>query len=235
MRLSPVGLVATLALAILVAPLAAHAQPLGKVFRVGVLTPGAFGTFGLPLHHQAFKQRLQELGYVEGQNLALEVRDAEGQFERLPGLAAELVRLNVDVIVTLGGTTRIAQSATRTIPIVMVEGRDPVEAGFVTSLAQPGGNITELAGLGVELSGKRLEILKQVVPQLSRVALVLNPTFGGSAGNVRETQRAAQALGVALQVLEVRRPEDIEGAFAAVPQAGAGAHLRVLTPYGPSH
>jgi len=145
MRLSPVGLVATLALAILVAPLAAHAQPLGKVFRVGVLTAGGFGTFGLPLHHQAFKQRLQELGYVEGQNLALEVRDAEGQFERLPGLAAELVRLNVDVIVTLGGTTRIAQSATRTIPIVMVEGRDPVEAGFVTSLAQPGGNITGLA------------------------------------------------------------------------------------------
>jgi len=225
MRLSPVGLVATLALAILVAPLAAHAQPLGKVFRVGVLTAGAFGTFGLPLHHQAFKQRLQELGYVEGQNLALEVRDAEGQFERLPGLAAELVRLNVDVIVTLGGTTRIAQSATRTIPIVMVEGRDPVEAGFVTSLAQPGGNITGLAGLGVELSGKRLEILKQVVPQLSRVALLLNPTLDSSAGNVRETQRAAQALGVAVQVLEVRRPEDIEGAFAAVPQAGAGALL----------
>ena len=231
MRLSPVGLVATLALAILVAPLAAHAQPLGKVFRVGVLTPGAFGTFGLPLHHQAFKQRLQELGYVEGQTLALEVRDAEGQFERLPGLAAELVRLNVDVIVTLGGTTRIAQSATRTIPIVMVEGRDPVEAGFVTSLAQPGGNITGLAGLGVELSGKRLEILKQVVPQLSRVALLLNPTLGGSAaGNVRETQRAAQALGVAVQVLEVRRPEDIEGAFAAVPQAGAGALLLLADP-----
>ena len=230
MRLSPVGLVATLALAILVAPLAAHAQPLGKVFRVGVLTAGGFGTFGLPLHHQAFKQRLQELGYVEGQNLALEVRDAEGQFERLPGLAAELVRLNVDVIVTLGGTTRIAQSATRTIPIVMVEGRDPVEAGFVTSLAQPGGNITGLAGLGVELSGKRLEILKQVVPQLSRVALVLNPTFGGSAGTGRETQRAAQALGVALQVLEVRRPEDIEGAFAAVPQAGAGALLLLTDP-----
>jgi len=219
MRLSPVGLVATLALAILVAPLA-HAQPLGKVFRVGILTPG---TFGLPIYHQAFKQRLQELGYVDGQNLALEVRAAEGQFERLPGLAAELVRLNVDVIVTLGGTTRIAQSATRTIPIVMVEARDPVEAGFVTSLAQPGGNITGLAGLGAELSGKRLEILKQVVPQLSRVALLLNPTLDSSADNVRETQRAAQALGVAVQVLEVRRPEDIEGAFAAVPQTGARA------------
>ena len=147
-----------------------------------------------------------------------------------------LGRLNVDVIVTLGGTTRIAQSATRTIPIVMVEARDPVEAGYVTSLAQPGGNITGLAGLGAELSGKQLEILKQVVPQLSRVALLLNPTLDTSAGYGRETQRAAQALGVAVQVLEVRRPEDIEGAFAAVPQAGAGALLlltdpRVLEPH----
>jgi len=111
-----------------------------------------------------------------------------------------------------------------------------VEAGFVTSLAQPGGNITGLAGLGAELSGKRLEILKQVVPQLSRVALLLNPTLDSSADNVRETQRAAQALGVAVQVLEVRRPEDIEGAFAAVPQTGAGALLlladpRVLEPH----
>jgi len=192
MRLSPVGLVATLALAILVAPLAAHAQPLGKVFRVGILTPG---TFGLPIYHQAFKQRLQELGYVDGQNLALEVRAAEGQFERLPGLAAELVRLNVDVIVTLGGTTRIAQSATRTIPIVMVEARDPVEAGFVTSLAQPGGNITGLAGLGAELSGKRLELLKEAVPQASRIAVLMHTTSRDSA-NMRETQAAAQGLGV---------------------------------------
>jgi putative ABC transport system substrate-binding protein len=112
----------------------------------------------------------------------------------------------------------------------MVEARDPVEAGLVTSLAQPGGNITGLAGLGAELSGKRLEILKQVVPQLSRVALLLNPTRDTTAGYVRETQRAAQALGVAMQVLEVRRPEDIEGAFAAVPQAGAGALLLLTDP-----
>jgi ABC-type uncharacterized transport system substrate-binding protein len=176
--------------------------------------------------------RLRELGWIEGQNVALELRYAEEgtATERLPELAADLLRLNVDVIVTLGGTTRIAQSATRTIPIVMVEARDPVEAGFVTSLAQPGGNITGLAGLGAELSGKRLEILKQVVPQLSRVALLLNPTLGSSAGNMRETQIAAQALGVALQVLEVRRPEDIEGAFAAVPQAGAGALLLLADP-----
>jgi putative ABC transport system substrate-binding protein len=180
---------------------------------------------------EAFRHRLRELGWIEGQNVALELRYAEAgtDTERLPALAADLVRLNVDVIVTVGGTTRIAQSATRTIPIVMVTAGDPVEAGFVTSLAQPGGNITGLAGLGAELSGKRLEILTQAVPQLSRVALLLNPT-NVSVGYVRETQVAAQALGVALQVLEVRRPEDIEGAFAAMQQAGAGALLLLTDP-----
>src|SRR5215468_552389 len=230
MRLNAVGLIVALALAILMAPLAVEAQPPSKVPRIGFLMP--LLTPDRAHNLEAFRQRLRELGWLEGQNVALELRYAEEgtATERLPELAADLVRLNVDMIVTLGGTTRIAQSATRTIPIVMVEGRDPVEAGYVTSLAQPGGYITGLAGLGVELSGKRLEILKQVVPQLSRVALVLNPTFGGSAGNVRETQRAAQALGVALQVLEVRRPEDIEGAFAAVPQAGAGALLLLADP-----
>src|SRR2546427_3249436 len=138
MRLSPVGLVATLALAILVAPLA-HAQPLGKVFRVGILTPG---TFGLPIYHQAFKQRLQELGHVEGQNLALEVRAAEGQFERLPGLAAELVRLHVDVIVATGpeATLRAVRDATDTIPIVMrARDYDPIALGYVAGLARPAG------------------------------------------------------------------------------------------------
>jgi putative tryptophan/tyrosine transport system substrate-binding protein len=227
---SIVRLIIILALGLLVAPCVAEAQPPSKMPRIGflmsLLTPERAHNL------EAFRHRLRELGWREGQNVALELRYAEEgtATERLPELAADLVRLNVDVIVTLGGTTRIAQSATRTIPIVMVEARDPVEAGFVTSLAQPGGNITGLAGLGAELSGKRLEILKQVVPQLSRVALLLNPTLGSSAGNVRETQRAAQALGVALQVLEVRRPEDIEGTFAAVPQAGAGALLLLTDP-----
>ena len=226
-----VRLTILLALVLLVASLTAEAQPPSRMPRIGflmsLLTPDRAHNLG------TFRQRLRELGWLEGQNVALELRYAEEgtATERLPELAADLVRLNVDVIVTLGGTTRIAQSATRTIPIVMVEARDPVEAGFVTSLAQPGGNITGLAGLGAELSGKRLEILKQVVPQLSRVALLLNPTLGSSAGNVRETQRAAQALGVAVQVLEVRRPEDIEGAFAAVPQAGAGALLLLTDPF----
>jgi putative ABC transport system substrate-binding protein len=205
------------------APLAAEAPP-SKVPRIGFLMPLLTPERAHSL--EAFRQRLHELGWIEGENVALELRYAEAGTDtaRLPDLAADLVRLNVDVIVTVGGTTRIAQSATRTIPIVMVTGGDPVEAGFVTSLAQPGGNITGLAGLGAELSGKRLELLKQAVPQLSRVAFLLNPT-NVSADYVRETQVAALALGVALQVLEVRRPEDIAGAFAAVQQAGAGALL----------
>jgi putative tryptophan/tyrosine transport system substrate-binding protein len=227
---SAMGYIVMLLLSLFGAPRAAEAQPPLKVPRIGFLMP--LLTPERAQNLEAFRHRLRELGWIEGQNVALELRYAEEGTDtaRLPDLAADLVRLNVDVIVTLGGTTRIAQSATRTIPIVMVEGRDPVEAGFVTSLAQPGGNITGLAGLGAELSGKRLEILKQVVPQLSRVALLLNPTLESSAGNVRETQMAAQALGVALQVLEVRRPEDIEGAFAAVPQAGAGALLLLTDP-----
>jgi putative ABC transport system substrate-binding protein len=208
---SAVGFTVTLILSML----AAEAQPSSKVPRIGFLMP--LLTPERAHNLEAFRHRLRELGWIEGQNVAMELRYIEDgtDTERLPELAAALVRLNVDVIVTVGGTTRIAQNATRMIPIVMVTAGDPVEAGFVTSLAQPGGNITGLAGLGAELSRKRLEILTQAVPQLSRVALLLNPT-NVSAGYVRETQVAAQALGVALQVLEVRRPEDIAGAFAAV-------------------
>ena len=226
---SAIGCIVMLILSLLGAPLATEAQPPSKVPRIGFLMPLLTPERAHQL--EAFRQRLHELGWIEGQNVALELRYAEAGTDtaRLPDLAADLVRLNVDVIVTVGGTTRIAQSATRTIPIVMVTAGDPVEAGFVTSLAQPGGNITGLAGLGAELSGKRLELLKQAVPQLSHVALLLNPT-NVSAGYVRETQVAAQALGVALQVLEVHRPEDIAGAFAAVKQAGAGALLFLTDP-----
>jgi len=226
---SAIGCIVMLILSLLGAPLATEAQPPSKVPRIGLLMPLLTPERAHQL--EAFRQRLHELGWIEGQNVALELRYAEAGTDtaRLPVLAADLVRLNVDVIVTVGGTTRIAQSATRTIPIVMVTAGDPVEAGFVTSLAQPGGNITGLAGLGAELSGKRLELLKQAVPQLSHVALLLNPT-NVSAGYVRETQVAAQALGVALQVLEVHRPEDIAGAFAAVKQAGAGALLFLTDP-----
>jgi ABC-type uncharacterized transport system substrate-binding protein len=219
-----------LTLSLLVAPLAAEVQLPSKVPRIGFLMP--LLTPERAHNLEAFRQRLRELGWIEGQNVALELRYAEDgtDTERLPELAADLVRLNVDVIVTVGGTTRVAQGATRTIPIVMVTASDPVAEGFVTSLAQPGGNITGLAGLGAELSGKRLEILTQAMPQLSRVALLLNPTQYFSAAYLRETQVAAQALGVAVQVLEVRRPEEIEGAFAAAQQAGAGALLLLMEP-----
>jgi putative ABC transport system substrate-binding protein len=180
---------------------------------------------------EAFRHSLRELGWIEGQNIALELRYAEEGTdpERLPALAADLVQLNVDVIVTVGGTTRVAQDATRTIPIVIAGGSDPVAAGFVASLARPGGNITGLAGLGAELSGKRLEILMQAVPQISRLALLLNPT-NLDAAYFRETQVAAQALGVALQVLEVRRPDEIASAFAAMQRAGADALLLLPEP-----
>ena len=221
---SAIGCIVLLILSLLVAPFAAEAQPPSKVPRIGFLMP--LLTPERAHNLEAFRHRLRELGWIEGQNVALELRYAEAgtDTERLPDLAADLVRLNVDVIVTVGGTTRVAQGATRTIPIVMVTAGERVEAGFVTSLAQPGGYITGLAGLGAELSGKRLEVLTQAVPQLSRVALLLNPA-NVSAAYVRETQVAAQALGVASQVLEVRRPEEIEGAFAAMQQAGAGALL----------
>ena len=238
---SAVGWSMMFTLSLLAAPLLAVAQPAGQMRRIGLLRAGVTSgvtSTDFERNFAAFRQGLRDLGWVEGQNRTMESRAAEGHTERLPALAAALVGLPVEVIVPLGGptATRAAQDATSTIPIVMMLAGDPVEAGFVTSLAQPGGNITGLAGLGAELSGKRLELLKQVVPQLSRVALLLNPTLDSSADNVRETQRAAQALGVAVQVLEVRRPEDIAGAFAAVPQTGAGALLlladpRVLEPH----
>jgi putative ABC transport system substrate-binding protein len=214
----------TILLALFVAPIAAEVQPPSRVPRIGFLMPSLTPERARNL--EAFRHGLRELGWIEGQNVALELRYAEEgtETERLPDLTTDLVRLNVDVIVTVGGTTRVAQDATRTIPIVMVTAADPVAAGFVTSLAQPGGNITGLAGLGAELSGKRLELLRQAVPQLARVALLLNPT-NVNAAYMRETQVAAQALGVALQVVEVRRPDEIAGAFATIRRAGADALL----------
>jgi putative ABC transport system substrate-binding protein len=219
-----IGLLLTLALSLFVAPLAADAQPAAKVPRIGFLMPSLTPERARNL--EAFRQGLRELGWIEGQNVAIEYRYAETgtDTERFPALVADLVRLNVDVLVTVGGTTRVAQDATRTIPIVMVTAADPVVTGFVTSLARPEGNITGLAGLEAELSGKRLEILKQAAPQISRLAFLLNPT-NVSAAYMRETQVAAQALGVAVQVVEVRRPDEIERAFAAMQRASADALL----------
>jgi putative tryptophan/tyrosine transport system substrate-binding protein len=187
----------------------AAAQQPTKVPRIGYLA-AALGSS----RHEAFRQGLRELGYVEGKNIVIEWRDAEGKVDRLPALAAELMRLKVDVIVTNGGApTRAAKEATATIPIVMTQDSDPVAIGFVASLARPGGNITGLATLNPELSGKRLELLKEIVPKLSRVAVLGTSTAPGSAQMLREVELAGGAFGVKLQYLDVLSPKYIETAF----------------------
>jgi putative tryptophan/tyrosine transport system substrate-binding protein len=227
MRLSPVGLVATLALAVLVAPLLANAQPSGKVFRVGVLLPTSLG---LPTF-RAFQQRLQELGYVEGHNLALEVRAVEGQFERLPGLAAELVRLHVDVIVASGpeATLRAARDATETIPIVMrARDYDPIALGYVAGLARPGGNITGVVQQRLEVTAKQLELLKEALPTITRVAVLWD---AASADQRQAAEAAARPLGMQLQPLELRHPPyEFAGAFVAAAQGQAEALLVLNSP-----
>jgi putative tryptophan/tyrosine transport system substrate-binding protein len=175
--------------------------------------------------------KLAELGYVEGQSIRFEYRGAYGHVDRLPSLAEELVHLNVDVIVA-GATPEVqaAQQATRKIPIVMVAVVDPVATGFVASLARPGGNITGLSLLSAELSGKRLQLLKEVVPGVSRVAVLWNPTNPSNALQIGATKVAAQALGVQLQPLEVRGPQDLESAFQAATRGHAGALIALDDP-----
>ena len=178
----------------------AKAQQPGKIPRIAYLTGSYLST--MTDRTEAFRQGLRELGYVEGKNINIEWRSAEGKIDRLPALANELVRLKIDVIVTGGpAPTRAAKGATSTIPIVMAQDNDPVGSGFVASLARPGGNITGLATLAPELSGKRLELLKEVVPKLSRVAVFGTSTQPGNAQALKETELAAGALGVKLQYL----------------------------------
>lgn len=192
-------LIALLAVAVLVVPLAGEAQQPASLPRIGWLSPGSVSDARTSRYLQAFRQGLRELGYVEGQNIAIEFRWAEGQYDRLPGLAAELVRLKVNVIVTPSTpATRGAKQATETIPIVMTSSGDPVASGLVASLARPGGNITGMSTMTPELVGKQLEMLKEVVPKVSRVALLGNPANPFYAQQVREAQDAARALGVRL-------------------------------------
>jgi putative ABC transport system substrate-binding protein len=180
---------------------------------------------------EGFRQGLRELGYVEGKNIVIEWRHAEAKLDRLPALAAELVRLKVDAIVTAGpSSTRAAKKATSTIPIVMAFDNDPVGNGFVASLARPGGNITGLATLAPEISGKRLELLKEIVPKLSRVAVLGTSTTPGTAQNLKETELAAGALKVKLQYLDVLDPKDIETAFRAASKGRADAVLVLTSP-----
>jgi putative ABC transport system substrate-binding protein len=217
----PLGLIVIAALAILGAPLAAAAQPPTKVHRIGWLT----GWSPSPDPHvEAFRQHLRDLGYIEGHNLVLELRYAEGRAERLPDLAAELVQLQVEVIVAEGAAViRAAQQATRTIPIVMSATSDPVGQGFVASLAHPGGNITGLSFLSAELPGKRLELLKETLPQSTRVAALVNPAHPYYESAMHNLTVAARALGLHLHVVEVRRADELDTAFAAMTRAGADA------------
>jgi putative tryptophan/tyrosine transport system substrate-binding protein len=217
------ALLIILTLGLLVAPLAAQAQPPTPVHRIGYLLGT---TRAQEPALEAFLEGMRALGYVEGQNLVMENRGAEGQHERLPALAAELVGLPLDVLVTWGTPAALAaKHATTTIPIVIVSVGDPVETGLVASLARPGGNITGLSVLSPELVGKQLEILKEVLPTVSRVAILWNPANPANALQVRAADVAAQPLGVQLHLAEARGPDAFDRAFAAMTSAHAGALL----------
>jgi len=193
---------------------AVKAQQPAKIPRIGFMLLPPAATLASRL--EGFRQGLRELGYIEGKNIVIEWRSAEGKPERLSEIAAELVRLNVDQIVTAGPSdTRAAREATTTIPIIMGQDSDPVGSGFVASLARPGGNITGLATYAPELSGKQLEILKEIVPKLSRVAFIGNSTNPGDSQTLRETVVAAGAFDIYLRYLDVQEPKDIDSAFKA--------------------
>jgi len=205
----------------------ANAQQPAKVPRIGFLIGTSPSTISDRI--EAFRQGLRELGYVEGKNIVIEYRYSEGKLDRLRELAAELVRLDVDVIVTSGPTpNRAAKEATVTIPIVMGYDTDPVGNGFVASLARPGGNITGLSTLAPEISGKQVELLKEIVPRLSRLAVFGTSTSPGNAQALREAELATAAVGARLQYLDVRSPNQIETAFQEVRRGHADAVL-VLT------
>jgi putative ABC transport system substrate-binding protein len=188
------------------------AEQMGKIPQIGFLAANSPSSNAARL--KAFREGLRELGYVEGKNINIDLRYADGKLDRLPILARDLVRLNVDLIVTSGlAPTGPAKQATDTIPIVMAWDIDPVGSGFVTSLAHPGSNITGLSALAPEISGKRLQLLKESIPKLTRVAVFGSSTEPGNAQSLRETQYAAKTLGVELHNEEIRRPDQIETAF----------------------
>jgi putative tryptophan/tyrosine transport system substrate-binding protein len=202
----------------------AEAQQPTKVSRIGYLSASSpSANVG---RIEAFRQGLRELGYVEGKNIVIEWRYAEGKFDRLPALVAELVSLKVDLIVTGGsGSTLPANEATNTIPIVMAQDPDPVGNGFIASLARPGGNITGLSTLAPELSGKQMELMKEIIPKLSRVAVFGSSTSPGNAQSLTEVELVARAFKVQLQYLDVLGPKDIETAFRAASKGRADAVL----------
>jgi len=206
----------------------AYAQEPGKVPRIGYLSgspPSAIAE-----HNEAFRQGLRDLGYVEGRNIFIEWRSAKGKRDRLPALAIELARLKVDIIVTAGpSVTRSAKKATSTIPIVMAQDPDPVANGFVASLGRPGGNITGMSRIAPALSGKQMELLKEIVPKLSRVAVFGTSTRPGNAQTLGGVKLAARAFGVKLLYLDILSPKDIAAAFRDAVEERADGALWIVT------
>ena len=205
---------------------AAEAQQPAKLPRIAYLS----GSFIIPANTEAFQQGLHDLGYIDGKNIVIEWRFAERNRDRLRALASELARLKVDVIVASGGgDTRAAKEVTNTIPIVMAQADDPVASGFVASLARPGGNITGLSTLSPELGGKRLELFKEIVPKLSRVAVLGTSRSPGDAAVLNEVKRASVAVGVSVQHVDVLSPKDFETAFRAAVEGQANGVLWLVS------
>ena len=223
--------VMALAAASLAAARVGFAQPPAKVWRVGFLSPRRRPVSLDTDYYGAFPRRMRELGYVEGRNLVIEWRFAEGEYGRLPAFAAELVKLNVDVILALGPPgAAAAKQATDTIPIVFVVSSDPVQAGLVRSMAKPGGNITGLSNLAGDLSSKHVEMLLAVAPKLSRVAVLLNPANPAHRAIQQNVEAAARQAGIELVVVNAKTAAEIESAFSALVRGNAGALVVALDP-----
>ena len=228
-----IGLAVVLTLGAAFAPLTAGGQQTEKVWRIGYLSHVS----GIGPSEEVLRQALGQLGYIEGQNLVIEWRFAKGNLDRHAELAAELVRLKVDCIVTVGvAPTRAAKQATRTIPIVMANASDdPVRQGLIASLARPGGNITGFTDIAQDLGGKQLELLKEAVPRATRIATLWHTASPAAAAHVRETEMAARAFGVQLMPLEMRGPEDLENAFRAAGKERADALIVVTAGFVYNH
>ncbi len=217
-----IWLAVILTVSFILAPLAAEGQQAGKIYRIGMLETTSMALNAANL--DAFRQGLRELGYVEGRNFMIEYRSADGRRERFPELATELARLKVDVILTRGTpAVMAAKNATGTIPVVMAASGDPLLSGVVAGLARPGGNVTGLSAIVVEVTGKRLQLLREVVPGVSRIASLLDMGNPNNALQWKETEIAAPSLGVQPQLLDVRKPVDFGGAFDAAIRQRAGA------------
>jgi putative ABC transport system substrate-binding protein len=216
----------SLVLIVISSPIAAQQPPVRRIGYLSVLSPSSDST-----RSEAFRKGLHELGYLDGQNIAIESRYAEGDLKRLPTLANELISLKPEIVVA-GGSTAIGamKKATKTIPIVMAHGSDPVELAYVASLAKPGGNITGLTHMAPELGGKRLELLKSITPKLSRVAIPTDPGTGGHGPQIKELEPAGPALNLQLRAFEVPDPASLEAAFSAMTTWGAGALIGLQQP-----